>query len=314
MSFFIIITHILTPLQKKNSCLKPFRKSGWTYFSLMEEIKPPAGARGTNTFSATQATPAPLLGNMTPTEEEQHEHVAGQLAGAIVSGVGQVIGLGEGSTRDNESGSVDNMDIDHPDDASGSASSKRKHAAVSVDDQTIPSSFKTTLAVHASEPPRKKSQTSFSSRNSSSATSPSVQTSSSQRRKQQNPVSSARASSKKTKKQPESEDFQTTAFYAMQSSIHHLSDMLGQTLTAPLDATTAKRDDALQVLQLQDGYLPMEDRVYLVSLWAQQPALAGVYSSLHDDELRRAWIASLLAQRPAPAAQMQAPAPAETQM
>jgi hypothetical protein len=105
----------------------------------------------------------------------------------------------------------------------------------------------------------------------------------------------------------------------MQSSIHHLSDMLGQTLTAPLDATAAKRDDALQVLQLQDSYLPVEDRVYLVSLWAQQPALAGIYSSLHEDELRRAWIASLLAQRPAPVqaqmqAQVQAPAPAETQM
>lgn len=282
----------------------------------MQEIKPPAGARGANAFSATQATPAPLLGNMTPTEEEKHEHVVGQLASAIAGGVGLVVGLGEDSTGGNKSGhvsNVDNMDIDHPDGASESATGKRKHTTASVDDQAVRDSSKTTLAAHALEPPRKKSQTSFSSHNSSSA-SPSVQTSSSKRKKQQKPVSSARTSSKKTKKQPESQDFQTTAFYAMQSSIHHLSDMLGQTLTAPLDATTAKRDDALQVLQLQDGYLPMEDRVYLVSLWAQQPALAGVYSSLHDDELRRAWIASLLAQRPAPAAQMQAPAPAETQM
>jgi hypothetical protein len=100
----------------------------------------------------------------------------------------------------------------------------------------------------------------------------------------------------------------------MRSSIHHLSDMLGQMLTAPLNATTAKHDDVLQVLQLQDGYLPVEDRVYLVSLWAQKPALAGIYSNLHDDELWHAWIASLLAQRPAPPAQIQAPALAETQM
>jgi hypothetical protein len=122
--------------------LKPFRNSGWTYFSLMEEIKPPAGARGTNAFSATQATPAPPLGNVTPTEEEQHEHVAGQLASAIVSGVGLVMDLGEGSsTGGNKSGNmydVNDMDVDHPDGASESASGKRKHAAVSVDDQAIP--------------------------------------------------------------------------------------------------------------------------------------------------------------------------------
>jgi hypothetical protein len=308
MLFFIIITCILTPLQKKNTSLKSFRNSGWMYFSLMQEIKLPAGTQGANAFLATQATPTPALGNMTLTEEEKHKHVAGQLASAIASGVGLAVGLGEDSTGGNKSSNVsnvDSMDVDHPDDASESATGKRKHTTASVDDQAIPNLIKTMLAAHASEPPRKKSQTSFSSHNSSSA-SPSVQTSSSKWRKQQKPVLSTCTSSKKTKKQPESQDFQTTAFYVMQSSIHHISDMLGQTLMAPLDATTAKCDDALQVLQLQDSYLPVEDRVYLVSLWAQQPALAGVYSNLHDDELHCAWIVSLLAQRPAPSAQMQA--------
>ncbi len=87
---------------------------------------------------------------------------------------------------------------------------------------------------------------------------------------------------------------QATAVVGMQGSINQLTDIFEKSLEPSQDPSVNRKSRALKLVQERDDGLLLLDKVKLISIFDEHTSMIDTYLGLTDDELRRAWISSIL--------------------
>ena len=84
------------------------------------------------------------------------------------------------------------------------------------------------------------------------------------------------------------------AIHGMQGTLNCLTDVMEQNLGPTPNLVMTQRTKALTLLQEQDDDLTIEEKFEMIHHFTSNVAIAEVYLVLNNDELRQAWLQSLL--------------------
>ena len=84
------------------------------------------------------------------------------------------------------------------------------------------------------------------------------------------------------------------AIHGMQGTLNRLTDVMERNLGPIPDLAMTQRTQALTLLQERDDNLTIEEKSEMIHHFTSNVAIAEVYLALNNDELRQAWLQSLL--------------------
>jgi hypothetical protein len=216
---------------------------------------PTTRPRGTHVFRPSATTTPSFSDDINETEGEGSLATGTQLL-QTTSG-----GSGEGSSTMAE----DCMVIDTPPVQSGQPSisaSKRKFLSLSDPDETG--------SVSSSDPSKKHSKNSKGSKGS----------------KHKIPIASQRLAAQIS---------QAASLNNMQGTVNRLADVFEKSMGAPEEGSVIRRDRAMQLVQDVEDGLSVKEKAVLITHFMNNAIAADTYLSLKDNEVRKAWVSSMLA-------------------
>ncbi len=277
---------------------------GWPHFEVMQGIMFSTAARGTHVFRPTQAPAQSSSATTAADEDGPAESVtsAGNIISSSVATVinqitesnamsatglsistmtGSSVASAAGSSIVAVAGPGAQMDIDDPSTLLPPQSSnkgKRPHSTIMLDDASTSHS---PSVPPSDNPPRKKSQ-----KGSRIAVSdPHPLGSHISRSVRDTPDSQSSKVGKVT---------QAAAMVGMQSQLGRLTDVFEKSMMTSQDSATTATSLALARVQEIDDGLSMDEKVKLVRLFHEDFRTAQVYLDLVHEDLRKAWLASIL--------------------
>lgn len=260
--------------------MRSFRNHGWEHYDKVQAIIPGNRARGSHAYRATTAShpptepdqtaagPSTSIAPLPPTSISEADHDKLFIHPAENRFLEEV----ELSSAGDGNMGLDNSLIQPT--SFTSRSSKRSFAEMSSESSVPPSQDMSAFSGQ-SDPVSKKSKT---------RALPSL-----------GQGTGKRTSARPAAVRPANRSFtQATAVVGMQGSINRLTDIFEKSMGPPQDPLVERKTRALGLMQTRDDGLSVPDKVKLISNFDQHPMMIDTYLGLLDDELRQAWISSVV--------------------